>query len=511
VKQMSGRGLTIAFSTARSPAQIRRYCQHLRLTVGVHPLQILIARNPGREALGTVYNRFLARARYEVVCLIHDDLIFRRNRGWGRQVLQAFARFQDFAVLGAAGSATLDQQAFPWGQRADMLGRIHQKNPLNDRIEAHYFSGASGSDPLESLFLDGLLLAVHRQRCRIRFHPSLRGFHGYDLQFCLELERQQQQGQAHCKRGVLTELGVTHLSAGRFDAAFEQARAQIQHRYSDLLPLTQFPTRTEAFPGLPAPRTPRLAVILIHLHPELTLEPCWQALADHPEALLIYASPFASPRPELSGRRHCCYLLSQTNLAAAVVEIARAFTLDGFEGILIWDSRVIPPPGTFAYLKRRLVNTPLPIGTLGLRLHYPDRRVYFAGLQLLRAAHGQVHCAFAGIHSLYNHPFHTVPVAANHLSFSLITPALIPVLQQLHQEWIPGLELNLHALTLGRFNFLLGEAGGVYREVESEHTLSRRWRAWHLQQFEQLFQEWLTQTGQSAAIQAWIRPLGGWK
>lgn len=508
-------GLTVGVSTRGSPNFIRRYAQHLLQTVGVPQLQLLFFYNPGRASLAEVYNRFLERSRFQIVCLLHDDLVFSRNRGWGRQVIRHFKHNPDFAILGVAGSLGLEEHAVAWSPPQNMLGHLWHQDSVTGQAFLSDFSGHLGDHLLEAVTLDGLFLALHQARTDVRFNPQMSGFHFYDVQLTLDNWLSQKNVSKLRKNGVMTNIAVKHLSTGTIDQEFDLYRQLTIQKYQKCLPLQP------AFSLLKFPYSvkkreyKKLAVVLLHLAPDLSLEPCLQLLSrlNSSTVSVFYASTALVPfdggaQLDPISWHPMPFRLLDFSLGSALTQVLSFVQLEQFEWVLVWDSRILPQAGAVECLLNFAESgTSLPLGTLGLRLHYPDHRVYFSGLDILREHSGQIHCLYHGIHTVYRHAIASKPTPYNYLGFSLMSAQHLkdPGDLSSRQNWIPGLELNLNCLKMGYFNYLLGHLIGIYRESALELSVS----ALQLEQehcdFQTYFLNWLSTEGQDPAIQAWIR------
>lgn len=508
-------GLTLGISTRRSPDFIRRYARHLLQTVGVPQVQLLFFYNPGRTSLAEVYNQFLDRARFQIVCLLHDDLVFSRNRGWGRQVISHFKRNPEFAILGMAGSLGLEEHAVAWSPPQNMLGHLWHQDPVTNQPFLSDFSGRFGKYLLEAVTLDGLFLALHQARTDVRFNSQMSGFHFYDVQLTLDNWLSHQKGVKPRKNGVMTNITLKHLSTGTVDQEFDHYRQLTIQKYQKCLPLQS------AFSVLKFPLSvkqlmqKKLAVILLHLATDLSLEPCLQLLSElnSTTVSVFYASTALGPldgAPQVGSASWfpMPFRLRDFSLGSAFTQVLPFVQLEQFEWVLVWDSRILPQAGALEnLLDFAQRSTSLPLGTLGIRLHYPDHRVYFSGLDILREGSGSVHCLYHGIQTAYRHAIAPKPTPYNYLGFSLMSAQHLkdPGDLSSRQNWIPGLELNLNCLKMGYYNYLLGHLVGIYRESALDLFVSASQLEREYCDFQAYFLNWLYTEGKHPAIQAWVR------
>ncbi|PIQ26778.1 hypothetical protein COW36_00505 [bacterium (Candidatus Blackallbacteria) CG17_big_fil_post_rev_8_21_14_2_50_48_46] len=514
----SSRGITIACSTAKSPDFMRRYKQHLLRTVGLSQVEILFQYNPGLYSLASVYNQFLQKSKFSIVCLIHDDLIFPRNRQWGKYLLKAFQRYPDFAILGAAGSLVLEPHGIAWKPEHKRVGRLWHLHPETGKRYLSNFSENFEGLVLEALTLDGLFLAIHRARLGVGFDEELSGYHYYDVQLTLDQWLLRKNQLNSFRNGVLTNLGLLHLSTGSVNLEFEKYRRQFRTKYLDKLPLNQTVSLFQT--AKKSPSSPlKVAILLFSLFPDLSLEPCLEVLPHvHASGAQLFLVSFF--KQSLSAQE-CSWPLEQVSLKntcfdlhQALAEVLPQIQLEAFDAVLVWDSRIIPESAAFDRLLGFFKDYHLPLGTLGIRLHYSDLSVYFSGLDMQVDLSGQIHCLFHGIHSAYRHYIKPQPTPYNHLGFCLFSAKLCqdPLDLSGGQDWIPGLEFNFACLQQGRFNYILADTTGLYRESAWELSLHPKTLEFRFQRFQVILNQWIQNNLDASSVLAWVRgsrfPLG---
>ena len=285
-------------STRSHSAQLAKTLRHYVARSGLTAAQIevLVFINPGTQGLSTLYNQALQQARFDVVCFLHDDLHFLRGARWGLQVLKAF-QSTDFAALSAAGSVSLGQSGIFWERPEHLVGRVRHRMVSRLPAQRTYFSTYSEAfdRPLPVLVLDGLFLALHRQRLA---HPqpfdARFTFHFYDLAFSL---RQSLARSGSC--GVLTRLRVVHHSLGEPNADYWRLRARFVRHYAPDLPQFLAPhlfplQRAAAAPvvtgSLPTGAATLHTCALQRLAQQVPIDPAWLARIAPKDGVWIYGA-----------------------------------------------------------------------------------------------------------------------------------------------------------------------------------------------------------------------------
>ncbi len=98
--------LSIIISSADS-LMLENVSKNIDDTVGV-PYEILAFPNSGANSEGicAVYNKGIKKAKYDILCFCHEDLVFR-TRNWGKIVADIFeweGEDRNIGLLGVVGS-----------------------------------------------------------------------------------------------------------------------------------------------------------------------------------------------------------------------------------------------------------------------------------------------------------------------------------------------------------------------------------------------------------------------
>lgn len=219
--------LTIIFSTREVD---RGFIGHLQSTVGVPGVQIVPYVNNNEFSLAQIYNRGLRAAENDIVVFLHDDIIFD-NCGWGTRLLSQF-RDTDFGILGVAGTTRLAKDgegiiARWWGGGPGSgVGRVRHL------VDGRYLPGQAYKyrGPVEVICLDGVFLAVDRNKIREIFDERFPGFHFYDLPFTFR------NHLAGVKVGVTFEVNLTHKSVGVLSEDWNRGRIRFTELYGEYVP-----------------------------------------------------------------------------------------------------------------------------------------------------------------------------------------------------------------------------------------------------------------------------------
>ena len=204
------------------------YIEHIRKTVGFKNAEIIEVVNDGEKSLTKVYNEILNQAKNDIVVLCHDDLIFE-TKSWGNKIIKHFTK-TNYGILGVAGTTNMPSSGMWWENRRKMVGVVNHEH-LGKKWESKY-STSLGNDIEEVVVVDGLFMAIHKQRIKSDFIEDFDNFHFYDISFCFE------NYMAGVHIGVLYNIKITHSSIGQTNDAWEENKIKFAEKYSDNLPIS---------------------------------------------------------------------------------------------------------------------------------------------------------------------------------------------------------------------------------------------------------------------------------
>jgi hypothetical protein len=217
--------ITIGFSTRQDNPE---YIEHLQKTSMYKDVEIIQKVNNGEKSLPQVYNEIINESKYDIVVLVHDDIIFE-TKNWGENVLKHFKKNQDYGILGLAGTKYLPENGRWWEVMAAAYGVVNHTD--GQKKWASTFSKDGGKRIDETIIVDGLFIAIDKNRIKHMFDESFDGFHFYDLSFCLP------NFLDDVGIGVIYDVRVTHLSVGMTNEKWEENRKIFAEKYADELPI----------------------------------------------------------------------------------------------------------------------------------------------------------------------------------------------------------------------------------------------------------------------------------
>jgi len=216
--------ITIAYSTRETNPELQEY---FRKSSGVHNSQIIEVVNPDGKSLTEVYNEILEQSTFDIVILCHDDIYFDSNN-WGQKIINHFKR-SDYGILGVAGSTQLPKSGMWWEDRTKMIGIVNHEH--EGKKWTSKYSDNLGNSIKETVLVDGLFIALHKNRIKKNFDENVKGFHLYDVNFCFRNFIEQ------VKIGVVFDIKITHKSIGMTNEQWDANRKLFAEEFESLLPV----------------------------------------------------------------------------------------------------------------------------------------------------------------------------------------------------------------------------------------------------------------------------------
>ena len=202
--------------------------EHIKETCGCN-VHTYYMYNPDGVGLSEIYNTMLSKEKNEnaITVFMHDDIEFLK-KGWGGEVLRLFNENEDYGIIGVAGSAEFDSNA-TWWQYNKKYGQVLHRHNGKSWLTA--FSPLLDKDLQEVCVIDGLFMAVHRDRITKQFDQTKK-FDFYDISFCLDNFL-----DGKTKIGVTTNIRLAHNSIGQMRDGWYTAREEVNKKYENDYPI----------------------------------------------------------------------------------------------------------------------------------------------------------------------------------------------------------------------------------------------------------------------------------
>lgn len=164
----------------------------------------------------------------KVLLFMHDDVEVLKD-GWGAELLRLFDENKEYGIIGVAGSAQFDENG-AWWNYDKKYGQVLHRNEGKSWLTA--FSQLLDKDLQEVAVVDGLFMAMHRDRIGANFSREIPGFDFYDIHFCLS-----NYIAGKCKIGVTTNIRVAHDSIGKPRDGWYRNRELVNEEFGEYFPI----------------------------------------------------------------------------------------------------------------------------------------------------------------------------------------------------------------------------------------------------------------------------------
>lgn len=195
---------------------------NIKQTIGI-PFELVIIDNSNNfYSIFSAYNEGVKRSKYEVLCFMHDDIIFKTN-DWGINVMNRF-KSSNLGAIGVAGSPYYAILPGGWWSGGYISQSIYGEQELA------YQTKKDNSLPV--VVLDGLWFCVRKSLfSMIRFDDTtFNGFHYYDMDISLQI---QQKGYTLLS---VYDISIQH-SSGKLDTTWLSNALLLQKKWENKLPI----------------------------------------------------------------------------------------------------------------------------------------------------------------------------------------------------------------------------------------------------------------------------------
>jgi len=196
--------------------------QNIDQTIGIPYELVIIDNSENLYSIFSAYNEGVKRSKYEVLCFMHDDIIFKTN-DWGISVMNRF-NASNLGAIGVAGSPYYAILPGAWWSGGYICQSIYGEQELA------YQSKQDNALPV--VVLDGLWFCVRKSLFNtIRFDDTIfSGFHYYDMDISLQI---QQKGYELLS---VYDISIQH-SSGKLDTIWLNNALLLQKKWENNLPI----------------------------------------------------------------------------------------------------------------------------------------------------------------------------------------------------------------------------------------------------------------------------------
>ena len=233
--------------SSSNPEYLSAVKKNIAETIGV-PYEVLAVPNgDGKKGICEVYNAAGAKAKYDVLCFMHEDVILH-TQDWGKRVVEIMSD-PEIGLLGIAGSEYKSLTPAPWACPG-VLPTRHKANILQrfkfvEKTTVHEYHNSENDVLSEVVAVDGVWMCTRKEIFnQFKFdEKSLNRFHGYDVDYSLQVG-------VKYKVFVTYDVLLEHFSEGNYSDEWLDAMFILHSKHKDRLPLsTKVLPKTEAIRG----------------------------------------------------------------------------------------------------------------------------------------------------------------------------------------------------------------------------------------------------------------------
>lgn len=221
--------ITIVFCSRKKDEENKSFIEHIKNTCDCDA-HVIFIHNPDGVSISKIYADMVVSKEIDtnIIVFIHDDIEFLR-KGWGKEIIRLFEENKDYGIIGVAGSAQFDENGAWWNYQKK-YGQVLHRSEGKSWLTA--FSPLLDKDLQDVVVIDGLFMAIHKQRIAENFSRDLQFFDFYDVYFCLANHFAKK-----CKTGVTTNIRLAHNSIGRLKESWYQNREIINEKFGKYFPI----------------------------------------------------------------------------------------------------------------------------------------------------------------------------------------------------------------------------------------------------------------------------------
>lgn len=207
--------------------------ENITATIGVPWELIMVDNNELRQSISRVYNIGASQAKYELLCFVHEDVLFKDDL-WGRTIETLFKNDAQLGVVGVAGSKYKSKALSGWYTGLadqDCCNILHINENNEERLL--YANPEPSKNYQQVISIDGVFICTRKIVWeKIRFNESLlTGFHCYDIDFSVRASKRY-------RLAVTYEVKMIHLTeGGSFGNAWIDYTILWHKSYRNLLPV----------------------------------------------------------------------------------------------------------------------------------------------------------------------------------------------------------------------------------------------------------------------------------
>ena len=220
---------------SRKPDISAELRQNIAETIGCEYELFVIDNSSNQYSIFQAYNEGVKRSTGEVLCFMHDDVLFRSSN-WGDTIKTHFQEKESVGVIGFAGAHFLPDMPMYWDE-SPLISEYNLTTRKGQTEQCFSLEHFGGKALAEVAVADGMCLFVRKSLFdRIAFdEATYQGFHLYDMDISMQVRK------AGYKVCVCNDVLVEHFYEFNPNKAgydlFELNLQKFYDKWSSQLPL----------------------------------------------------------------------------------------------------------------------------------------------------------------------------------------------------------------------------------------------------------------------------------
>jgi GT2 family glycosyltransferase len=203
---------------------------NVQQTIGIEHEIIRINNNQNIYGICEAYNIGASKARYELLCFIHEDVSFL-NTDWGKILLYYFQN-KEVGLLGIAGSQYKTKTVGGWWNSGPLVKIKMRQGSKNSNAFQDINKEASGCE--SCVCIDGIFMATPQKVWKETLfdNKTLKKFHCYDLDYSLSVF------EKGYKVLVCYDIFLEHFSTGEYNRVWYDETLKFHRKWQSKLPIS---------------------------------------------------------------------------------------------------------------------------------------------------------------------------------------------------------------------------------------------------------------------------------
>ena len=204
----------------------------IEATVGI-PHELIVIDNTNNDyTIFSAYNEGVKRAKYDIVCFTHEDVLFYTNT-WGEKVITHF-KDSRVGMIGVIGG--MAQSAVPSAWWFNNYFAKSARNMLirdkDKKLYRYYSNPYNEKDKTEVVIIDGMWFCIRKDLFQeISFdEKTYAGFHLYDADISMQVLQ-------HAKNYVVYDILTEHKWSGNISKDYYEDLCRFSTKWQSCLPI----------------------------------------------------------------------------------------------------------------------------------------------------------------------------------------------------------------------------------------------------------------------------------